>query len=102
MPRVVCAEPQLFSFSCKLLIRYNARCAGLRKIEQAVLKRQSAKAPKSIGEDGPEVTAIVITGSPNAFLPNRIRLALWCLTIARLYVEFSITTSEALSSLPAC
>ena len=82
--------------------RCDARCGSLRKIEQAVLKRQGAEALKGLAEDDPEATVTVIAGPANALSPNRIRPGMWCSTIARLYVEFSITTREALSSLPAC
>src|SRR6478752_5007112 len=35
-------------------VQMRRKVRGLRKIEQAVLKRQSAQAPKSLGEDNPE------------------------------------------------
>jgi len=43
---------------------------GLRKIEQAVLKRQDAEAPESLAGDNPEATATVIAGPANAPAPE--------------------------------
>ena len=95
------AKPVLEADShAKVQMRRKVR--GLRKIEQAVLKRQGAKASNSLAEDDPEATVTVIVGPANAPLPNPIPPAPWCSTIARLYVEFSTTTREALSILPAC
>ena len=95
------AKPVLEADShAKVQMRRKVR--GLRKIEQAVLKRQSAEAPNSLAADDPAATVTVIVAPANALLPNPIRPAPWCSTIARLYVEFSITTREALSILPAC
>ena len=63
------AKPVLEADShAKVQMRRKVR--GLRKIEQAVLKRQGAKASKSLGEDGPEATVTVIAGPANALSPE--------------------------------
>ena len=63
------AKPVLEADShAKVQMRRKVR--GLRKIEQAVLKRQGAKAPKSLGEDGPEATVTVIAGPANVLSPE--------------------------------
>ena len=95
------AKPVLEADShAKVQMRHKVR--GLRKIEQAVLKRQNAEALTSLAQDDPTATVTVIVALQTRLLPNPIRPAPWCSTIARLYVEFSITTREALSNLPAC
>ena len=83
--------------------RCDTRCAGLRKIEQAVLKRQNAEALTSLAQDDPRATVSTASGAcevpapePDSAVHRGAR------PIARLYVEFSITTREALSNLPAC
>src|SRR5271157_1026351 len=59
------AKPVLEADShAKVQMRRKVR--GLRKIEQAVLKQQSAAAPKSLAEDDPEATLTVIAGPANA------------------------------------
>ena len=59
------AKPVLEADShAKVQMRRKVR--GLRKIEQAVLKQQSAEAPKSLAEDDPEATLTVIAGPANA------------------------------------
>ena len=59
------AKPVLEADShAKVQMRRKVR--GLRKIEQALLKQQSAEAPKRLTEDGPEATLTVITGPANA------------------------------------
>ncbi len=59
------AKPVLEADShAKVPMRRKVR--GLRKIEQAVLKQQSAEAPKSLAEDDPEATLTVIAGPANA------------------------------------
>jgi hypothetical protein len=59
------AKPVLEADShAKVQMRRKVR--GLRKIEQAVLKQQSAEAPKSLGEDNPEATVTVIAGPANS------------------------------------
>jgi hypothetical protein len=51
-------------------VQMRRKVRGLRKIEQAVLKRQSAEAPKSLGEDDPEATVSVIAGPANSLPPE--------------------------------
>ena len=81
--------------------RCDTRCAGLRKIEQAVLKRQNAEALTSLAQDDPTATVTVIVARERACSePDSAGTVV--LDYARLYVEFSITTREALSNLPAC
>ena len=59
------AKPVLEADShAKVQMRRKVR--GLRKIEQALLKQQSAEAPKSLAEDDPEATLTVIAGPANA------------------------------------
>jgi hypothetical protein len=59
------AKPVLEADShAKVQMRRKVR--GLRKIEQAVLKRQGAEALKSLAEDDPEATVTVIVGPANA------------------------------------
>ncbi len=59
------AKPVLEADShAKVQMRRKVR--GLRKIEQAVLKQQSAEASKSLTEDDPEATVTVIVGPANA------------------------------------
>ena len=59
------AKPVLEADShAKVQMRRKVR--GLRKIEQAVLKQQGAKASKSLAEDNPEATTTVIVGPANA------------------------------------
>ena len=59
------AKPVLEADShAKVQMRRKVR--GLRKIEQAVLKQQSAAAPKSLAEDDPEATLTVIAGPANS------------------------------------
>ena len=63
------AKPVLEADShAKVQMRRKVR--GLRKIEQAVLKRHSAQAPKSLAEDDPEATVTVIAGPANAPSPE--------------------------------
>jgi hypothetical protein len=63
------AKPVLEADShAKVQMRRKVR--GLRKIEQAVLKRQGAEALKSLGEDDPEATVTVIAGHANALSPE--------------------------------
>ena len=94
------AKPVLEADShAKVQMRHKVR--GLRKIEQAVLKRQNAEALTSLAQDDPTATVTVIVAPATCLLPNPIRPPPWCSTIARLYVEFSITTTDALSNLPA-
>jgi hypothetical protein len=63
------AKPVLEADShAKVQMRRKVR--GLRKIEQAVLKRQSAEAPKSLAEDDPEATVTVIVGPAKAPSPE--------------------------------
>jgi hypothetical protein len=63
------AKPVLEADShAKVQMRRKVR--GLRKIEQAVLKRQGAKASKSLAEDDPEATVTVIVGAANAPAPG--------------------------------
>jgi hypothetical protein len=63
------AKPVLEADShAKVQMRRKVR--GLRKIEQAVLKRQGAKALKTLGEDDPEATVTVIAGPANALSPE--------------------------------
>ena len=63
------AKPVLEADShAKVQMRRKVR--GLRKIEQAVLKRQGAKAPKSLGENSPEATVTVIVGPAKAPPPE--------------------------------
>ena len=94
------AKPVLEADShAKVQMRHKVR--GLRKIEQAVLKRQNPEALTSLARDDPAATVTVIMALRTRLLPNPIRPAPWCSTIARLYVELSIRR-EALSSLPAC
>ena len=83
-------------------VQMRSKVRGLRKIEQAVLKQQSAETPKSVAEDDPEATVTVIAGPANAPSLKPIRPAPWCSTIARRYVEFSMTIREDHSILPAC
>ena len=59
---------------------------GLRKIEQAVLKRQNAEALTSLAQDDPTATVTVILSPATRLLPNPIRPAPWCSTIPLLYV----------------
>jgi hypothetical protein len=59
------AKPVLEADShAKVQMRRKVR--GLRKIEQALLKQQSAEAPKRLTEDSLEATLTVITGPANA------------------------------------
>jgi hypothetical protein len=59
------AKPVLEADShAKVQMRRKVR--GLRKIEQALLKQQSAEAPTSLAEDDPEATVTVIAGPANA------------------------------------
>jgi len=51
-------------------VQMRRKVRGLRKIEQAVLKRQGAEVPKNLGEDGPEATVSVIAGPANALSPE--------------------------------
>ena len=60
----------------------------LRKIEQAVLKRQNAEALTSLAQDDPTATVTVIIALQTRLLQNQIRPAPWCSSIERLYVEF--------------
>jgi hypothetical protein len=63
------AKPVLEADShAKVQMRRKVR--GLRKIEQAVLKRQGATAPKNLREDDPEATATVIAGPANVLSPE--------------------------------
>ena len=63
------AKPVLEADShAKVQMRRKVR--GLRKIEQAVLKRQGAEALKSLAEDDPEATVTVIVGPANAASPE--------------------------------
>ena len=63
------AKPVLEADShAKVQMRRKVR--GLRKIEQAVLKRQSAEASKSLAEDDPEATVTVIVAPANAPSPE--------------------------------
>ena len=63
------AKPVLEADShAKVQMRRKVR--GLRKIEQAVLKRQGAKALESLAEDDPEATTTVIVGPANAPSPE--------------------------------
>ena len=63
------AKPVLEADShAKVQMRRKVR--GLRKIEQAVLKQQSAEAPKSRAEDDPEATVTVIVAPANAPSPE--------------------------------
>jgi hypothetical protein len=63
------AKPVLEADShAKVQMRRKVR--GLRKIEQAVLKQQSAEASTSLTEDDPEATATVLTGSENRLAPE--------------------------------
>jgi hypothetical protein len=63
------AKPVLEADShAKVQMRRKVR--GLRKIEQAVLKRQGAKGSKSRADDDPEATATVIVGAANAAAPG--------------------------------
>jgi hypothetical protein len=63
------AKPVLETDShAKVQMRRKVR--GLRKIEQAVLKRQGAEALKGLAEDDPEATVTVIAGPANALSPE--------------------------------
>jgi len=63
------AKPVLEADShAKVQMRRKVR--GLRKIEQAVLKQQSAEAPKSLAEDDPAATVTVIVAPANAPSPE--------------------------------
>jgi hypothetical protein len=63
------AKPVLEADShAKVQMRRKVR--GLRRIEQAVLKRRGAKAPRSLGENSPEATVTVIVGPANAAPPG--------------------------------
>jgi hypothetical protein len=63
------AKPVLEADShAKVPMRRKVR--GLRKIEQAVLKRQGAKASKSLAGGDPEATVTVIVGAANAPTPG--------------------------------
>ena len=65
------AKPVLEADShAKVQMRHKVR--GLRKIEQAVLKRQSAEALTSLAQDDPAATVTVIVAPANALLPNPI------------------------------
>jgi hypothetical protein len=63
------AKPVLEADShAKVQMRRKVR--GLRKIEQAVLKRQGAEALKSLAEDDPGATVTVLVGPANAPSPQ--------------------------------
>ena len=63
------AKPVLEADShAKVQMRRKVR--GLRKIEQAILKRQGAEALKSPAEDDPEATVMAIVGPANAASPQ--------------------------------
>jgi hypothetical protein len=63
------AKPVLEADShAKVQMRRKVR--GLRKIEQAVLKRQGDEALKSLGEDDAEATVTVVAGPANALSPE--------------------------------
>jgi hypothetical protein len=63
------AKPVLEADShAKVQMRRKVR--GLRRIEQAVLKRQAAEAPKSPAADDPEATVMVSVGPANAPSPQ--------------------------------
>ena len=47
-------------------VQMRRKVRGLRKIERAVLKRQSAEAPRSLVEDDPAATVTVIVAPANA------------------------------------
>ena len=83
-------------------VQMRRKVCGLRKIEQAVLKRQSAEALTSLAEDDPAATVTVIVAPANWPSPEPDSAGTVVLDYVRLYVEFSITTREALSILPAC
>jgi hypothetical protein len=63
------AKPVLEADShAKVQMRRKVR--GLRKIEQAVLKRQGDEASKSLAEDDPEATVTVLVGPANTASPE--------------------------------
>ena len=63
------AKPVLEADShAKVQMRHKVR--GLRKIEQAVLKRQNAEALTSLAQDDPAATVTVIVGPANAPAPE--------------------------------
>ena len=96
------AKPVLEADShAKVQMRKKVR--GLRTIEQAVLQRQEAEAPKGLAGDDPEATVTVIAGPANrASSPRSIPPAPWCSTIARRCAGSSMTIREDRSILPAC
>jgi hypothetical protein len=51
-------------------VQMRRKVRGLRKIEQAVLKRQGTEALTGLAEDGPEATMMVIVGPGNAPPPE--------------------------------
>ena len=63
------AKPVLEADShAKVQMRKKVR--GLRKIEQAVLKQHAAETSKSVAEDDPEATVMVVTGPSNTPSPE--------------------------------
>ena len=95
------AKPMLEADShAKVQMRKKVR--GLRKIEQAVLERQSVQASESLAADDPEATVTVIVGPANAPAPEPIRRAPWCWTTARRCAAFSTTIRGDRSILRAC
>ncbi len=96
------AKPVLEADShAKVQMRRKVR--GLRKIEQAVLKRQKAEAREDLGPDDPRSNRHGDRGAgEHAFLSGRFRRAPWCSTIARRCVAFSTTIKEDRCTLPAC
>ena len=96
------AKPMLEADShAKVQMRRKVR--GLRKIERAVLKRQSAEASETLAENDPEATLTVLVGpvnSPAIEADSASAVVLeYC---GDEYAGFSMTIRDGLSTRPTC